>query len=161
MTCKNCGAELKEGMTFCSKCGTNNAQPQQAPKPVSGSQVQPQPQQMPQGGFTNQQQFTNPQPNYYTQPVMAAPKKPIEKTILGLRLERLAVISAIIVGVLYVLSGFIGMFYHINTYGTSVSGMLTSLISGIAEGILWATVIILLAKIMSAVCGNSGKSKGK
>lgn len=169
MTCKNCGAELKEGMTFCSQCGTNNAQPlnqqpQQtpAPQPIPAPQIppQPRPQQAPQGGFTNQQ-FTYPQPNYYPQPNMAAPKKPIEKTVLGLNLEKLSVVAAIIVGILFVLSGFIGMFSHISQYATSVSGVFTSLLSGIAEGVLWSTVIILLAKIMLAVTGKNDENKDK
>lgn len=174
MTCKNCGAELKEGMTFCSKCGTNNAipvnavpnqapQPQNpAPQPIPApqSQQQPQPQYNQPGGFTNQQ-FTYPQQNYYQQPVMAPPKKPIEKTVMGLNFERLSVIAAIVVGVLFIVSGFIGMFSHISDYGTSVSGVFTSLLTGIADGVLWATVILLLAKIMTAVCGKSGKNKGE
>lgn len=165
MTCKNCGAELKEGLTFCSKCGTNNATPINT-EPNQAPQQNPMPQPTPtqqsqynqQGGFTNQQ-FTYPQQNYYQQPMMAPPKKPFEKKVMGLPLEKISVIVAIVVGTLFILSGFIGMFAYISDYGTSVSGVFTSLLTGIAQGVLWATVILLLAKIMTAVCDKSGKNK--
>lgn len=143
MNCKNCGASLNEGMTFCPQCGTNNAEPvNQAQQPT--------------GGFTNPQQptggFTNPQQQqYYQQPMPQMPKKPLDRTVYGFNWSKISVIVAIIVGSLYVLAGFIGMFQYVSSYGSSVSGIFSTLFNGIANGLTWAVVIVLLGKIVEGI----------
>lgn len=172
MNCKNCGAPLKDGMTFCSQCGTNNAQPvnqtpapepvvsQPTPQPTSQPQPVPQPQAQNQGGYVSVQPQPVQQQYYYQQP--QAPKKPFEEVVFGLNWAKISIIAAIIVGGLFFLSGFIGMFSSMSFssyYSTSYSGVFTSLLDGLANAILWATVIVLLGKAVTAICDKKKDDK--
>ena len=159
MICKNCGAQLPDGVAFCTNCGTAVEAPQQEPQP----QPQPQPAQPAyQQPAYQQPVYQQPQP-VYQQPMYAQPVAGEQPNILVLGILSVAFLGGFFTSLVGMILGIVGRKKgkaYIAQGGTltgksKVGFILSKLgfIFGLIETI--GVVIYIIVMIIAAIAGTA------